>query len=87
MYMRYIFRRLSRLFLNQNFHTFKRITFEGQGICMETQLRAKMFKLILYSYGIKRMERHDKYIGSVEKNFFPKTTKKKNKKKTKKSLM
>jgi hypothetical protein len=42
---------------------FKRITFEGQGICMETQLRAKMFKnLILYSYGIKRMERHDKYI-------------------------
>ena len=30
------------------------------------------------------MERHDKYIGSVEKIFFPKTTKKKNKKKTKK---
>ena len=64
MYMRYIFRRLSRLFLNQNFHTFKRITFEGQGICMETQLRQKCFNLILYSYGIKRMERHDKYIGN-----------------------
>ncbi len=63
MYMRYIFRRLSRPFSEPEFpYFFKRITFEGQGICMETQLRAKMFKLILYSYGIKRMERYDKYI-------------------------
>ena len=61
MYMRYIFRRLSRPFSEPEFpYFFKRITFEGKGICMETQLRQKY--LILYSYGIKRMERHDKYI-------------------------
>ena len=63
MYMRYIFRRLSRPFSEPEFpYFFKRITFEGQGICMETQLKQKCFKLILYSYSIKRMERHDKYI-------------------------
>ncbi len=53
---------------------------------METQLRQKCFKLILYSYGIKRMERHDKYIGNGVKNkkiqkekFFSQKQKKKKK--------